>query len=278
MKIKLWIIGLLLAALVSVWCQWPDSRKLRVTGCNVGQGDAFLISLGFDQILIDTGQKEKGVTECLGRHMPFWDRKIEVMVVTHDDSDHSGGVEEVMSHYQIGKLVIPDSLSQTTKPVWLEKAENEAIEVESILRGNKLIVGRVKWDCLWPMMMEEKDQDLDKNDSSVVLLISYIDFDILFTSDISLLIEDQLLMESEELSRIEVLKVAHHGSVNSTGTKWIESIKPKVAMIGVGKDNRFGHPNREVMERMKNFHIQILRTDEGEYTMVSDGNQYWTEK
>jgi competence protein ComEC len=265
------IIGLIWAAIFSL----PDNQ-LHLVFCDVGQGDAILIIYGSTQILVDGGPNQS-VLNCLSNHLPFWDREIEMVVATHPEADHITGLIDVIERYNVKYFVVNSGGKDTAtfeefqKAVLAEKAEIHFPQAGDIIKLKSLRLA-----VLWPRFQEKvlgaTTIEKDVNDTSIVFQLSYKDFDVLLTGDISSKIESLL-----DLENVEVLKVAHHGSKYSTSEEFLEESKPELAIISVGK-NRFGHPTGEVLNKLRELGIAILRTDEGEIEVVSDGKQWIIKK
>ena len=289
------ILGLLGAA---IW-QLPD-RQLHLVFCDVGQGDAILIYQGTTQILVDGGPSQR-VLNCLSNHLPFWDRTVEMVILTHPQADHFTGLIDVIERYSVKQFVV-NSIANDSEGFWefYQAVIAEEAKIYSPKAGDKIRLGPIQFLVLWPK--EKLGSELvwqnshlrgepgsisghlggetlgaatysgDLNESSIVLKLSFGNFDALLTGDISTKIDGQL-----DLSDIEVLKVAHHGSKYSTGEEFLKQVEPELAVISVGK-NRFGHPTNEVIERIRELGISILRTDEeGEIEVVSDGKSWYTQ-
>lgn len=245
----------------------PDN-KMHLINCNVGQGDAILITLGFKQILIDGG-KDNRVLSCLDKNLPFWDRQIDVVIATHDDDDHIGGLAEVIKRYKVKNLIWNGKEGGSEKWQGILKTTSKKKTKNIINHGNSYNLDRLIIQLLNPI--SQVGTVAEDNQVSVVSRISYGDFSVILSGDIDTLTEENLISGSLGLGST-VLKVSHHGSRFSTSDKWLEHVNPKVALIGVGK-NSFGHPSSEVIERLKGKNVQILRSDEdGESEIVSDGS------
>jgi len=272
LKIPLFWLLLILILLWGAVFSLPD-KQLHLVFCDVGQGDAILISYSQVQILIDGGPDNK-ILSCLSKNMPFWDRKIEIVVLTHPEEDHFGGLIDVFKRYNV-RYFVANSLVNDRASFWqfYRLALAEKASFYSPKAGDKIRIGALEFLVLWP----EKDflKTDNFNDSSVVLKLVYGDFEALFTGDISEKVEKLLdlpaRLAAKRAGGVEILKVAHHGSKFSTSEEFLRKIKPKLAIISVGK-NRFGHPTPEVLERLNQAGVKVLRTDqEGNIEIVSNG-------
>ena len=264
---------------------YPD-QNLHVIFCDVGQGDAILITKGMTQILIDAGPNQKALS-CLSNHLPFWDRTIELIILTHPDNDHIGGLPDVIKGYNVTQL-LSHGLIKDSAIFWTFREEvlEKGIPVYPPKAGDKIQLGEIVFEVLFPQerlggeLVWQKQTGTqvlgaytypDKsNETSIVTLLSLEDFDVLLTGDISSQIEKVIETEKD----IEILKIAHHGSKYSSSEEFLERIDPDLAVISVGK-NSYGHPTKEVLERLSQQAIKLLRTDlDGEIELVSDGKSW----
>jgi len=285
-NVGLVILGLMVGL---VFQQWPDN-KLRLIFCDVGQGDASLITFGSYQMLVDGGPNNS-VLSCLGKNMPFWDKKIEVVAMTHSQADHMMGLIEVFERYEVEQFLASNVVNDTPEFWQLRKVVLEKeIKTKDLVKGDELRLGAVKLKVLWPKEKGdellvwhgvEKDRQVlgaksfqgDVNKVSLVLKGSLGKFDFLLTGDINKKIEGEL-----EVGEVEILKVAHHGSRYSSSEEFLKKINPEVAVISVGERNWFGHPTQTVLDRLGEIGARVLRTDEdGMVKIVSDGKNWWQE-
>lgn len=268
-----WLVLVLGLVWMAVF-QLPD-KNLHLVFCDVGQGDAVLISHRSHQILIDGGPNNQ-VLSCLGNNLPFWDRTIEMVVATHPDADHITGLIDVIKRYSVEQFVLNSAGKDSAVFHEFQRVIGaEGAGVYFPQEGDQVKLGALKMIVLWPLSQEKvlgaTTVEKEANETSIVILLSFGEFDVLLPGDISSQIEVQL-----DLGDIEVLKVAHHGSKFSTSEEFLEKVKPELAVVSVGK-NRFGHPTREVLERLETLGIALLRTDqEGEVEVVSDGRKWYS--
>ncbi|KKP80247.1 MAG: hypothetical protein A2271_02975 [Candidatus Moranbacteria bacterium RIFOXYA12_FULL_35_19] len=254
-------ISLILASII---CN-SQSRKLRVVFFDVGQGDAIMLSQGQNQILIDGGPSGKIELEKLGRHIPFWDRKIEIVIATHPDQDHIGGLIDVMKNYRIGKII--DNSAESDSQVYknyLEIIKNKNIERLKGKAGINIKIKDADLEILYPNAVLENPPaggSKNTNTDSLVAKLVYGESSFLFMGDLPIEKDSDLINKNPNL-KTQVLKVSHHGSKNATSEEFLDKIIPADAIISVGKNNRYGHPAGELLERLKARKINILRTDE----------------
>ncbi len=285
-----WIFVGVLAGLVWVGVQMPDN-SLHVVFCDVGQGDATLIIKGNFQMVVDGGPSGERLLSCLGRHMPFWDRKIELVVNTHPEKDHLGGLDDLMERYKVERLVINGVFGGGKDGERLQNLLRHGVTKVVIPEaGDVLRMGSLQFDILWPeervgselawMGGNDKGPTLvintgpprriNVNVVSVVGVLRYGNFKVMLTGDIGFDEEKKIKLED-----VDVLKVAHHGSKYSSSDAFIERVDPEVAVIMVGK-NSFGHPTKETLDKLEKVGAKIFRTDvNGDVEIVSDGKKYW---
>lgn len=246
--------------LLAVFIFWLEKYQetTAVTFLDVGEGDAILISQGQSQILIDGGRSGKELLSRLGRHMPFWDRTVEVVIATHPDADHIGGFAGLLSVYHIEEFLYTGAESKTETFTLLRKALGEnALEPQKIFRGSSIKLPRGgELVVAYPLsVLTAEGAETKTNEGSIVARFTYGATQILLTGDLPS--EETVL---PEIRTVDILKVAHHGSRYSTSALFLEKLQPKEAVISVGK-NMYGHPSPDVLERLKEQGAVIRRTD-----------------
>ena len=258
MKIRILLLFSAFFLVLAHLLAFPDGRA-RIVFCDVGQGDAILVSRGFDQILVDTGTDNKKVLGCLNRYMAFWDRNIDLVIITHEDKDHVGGLFDVEKNYKIGKLIYGVSQSG----LFEQKSNASRVGRNDVVRIEDIYFEVINPD-------EIMIDNFEENDNSVAGILKYKDIRVLLTGDVSTEMERRWVWREMVEGKIDVLKVAHHGSGQSTGDELLNLIMPVEAVISVGK-NSYGHPSGEVIKRLEEKGINIRRTDEeGDVVYVID--------
>jgi len=269
-----------------------DSSKIRIIGCDIGQGDAILIVQGKNQILVDGGPNNK-VLDCLANHLPISDRKIELVILTHPQYDHYRGLLDVFERYEIEYFLASGLDSDAVTYSEFEKLVE--IENTNLLRpskGLKVQIGDMSLAIIHPsiefqsansqnysadtQVLGTYDTNADPNAFSVAGILSFGNFDVFLTGDLGPA-ESDALVDQGLVQDIELLKVQHHGSKNGLSQSFLNAAKPELAIISAGENNRFGHPHDEIINMLKG--IKILRTDtDGEIIIVSDGENVWVEE
>ena len=294
----------ILTALVFLFVFYSPRPEFNLVACNVGQGDAFLAFYKTDEILIDGGPNSS-VLDCLSRYMPFWDKKIELVVLTHPEKDHYRGLIDVFENYQVDTfLALPIDSSSREYNLLKEKVGGAGVRVIEPDMGKEVRVGMMRFVILHPSQSFLTENSVVKdtgsvgqdpsvlgarttskkpNDFSISLILSFGEFDALMTGDLSPSSSPEVesafssLDFSSNLS-VEYIKVPHHGSKNGLTQSLLELVKPKLAVISVGK-NSYGHPHREILDMLSEFGVSILRTDQSEDVVVaSDGKKFWIKK
>jgi len=250
MKTKLLLLSIL-ALLVLILVNWPDD-KTRVVFCDVGQGDGALIEKGNFQMIIDAGPDNQKMGSCLSKYMPFWDKKIEVAIISHWDADHSGGLVKLAKVYRIERLM---SASQP------DKKYEQISYTDKLIAGDVVRADEISFEVLSPAEYSDSSEQ-DKNENSVVGVLNYKLNRILFLGDATAEVEERLVFrQAQDLNGINIIKISHHGAGTATSETLVRAIKFDWAVISVGKNNKYGHPNSEVINRLNEAGVKILRTD-----------------
>lgn len=250
-------------------------ERLIVWFFDVGQGDAiFIESPSGQQLLVDGGPGQV-VLEKLSGVLPFWDRSIDAILLTHPHADHVEGLVEVLDRYSVSTVY-------TTGVAYPTNAEAEFLrrssdEEQMIIVNQPMTIqlgdGVTLELIAPPSSLLHKTVD-DVNEASIVGILRFGETSILLTGDIGN--EAELTMIPLIDESIDVLKVGHHGSRYSTSTAFLEATKPKVAVISCGEGNEYGHPHAETLERLVHFGVSVLRTDQnGDIRLLSEGHDPW---
>lgn len=258
-----------------------SEQGLNIYFLNVGQGDATYIKTPSGQdILIDGGPDNAVLTE-LGRVMSFSDREIDLVILSHPHADHITGLLEVLKRYKVDEVwetaVVHPSATYTS---WQAEIKTQNIPEKFVSAGDEKIFDSVKIKVIYPLSSLEKTTIDNLNNASIVNRLEYNKFSTLFTGDAEGEVQKILLKSSENMSLYAtVIKVAHHGSENGISEDFLKMVRPAIAVISVGKDNKYGHPAVSVINLLKKYAIQIYRTDQnGTIEISSDGENYQVDK
>lgn len=235
----------------------------KVVFLDVGQGDSFLLQDGVQQVLVD-GSRGTIVLSRLAEEMPWFDRTIELVVVTHGDQDHIEGLIHVLDRYEVTMVLLPYVVSQSEfQEAFIERMIEKNVEYRFAWAGQVVRVGDMKFSVLGPLDVPDAHVATQKNinDGSVVMRVDYHDRSFLLTGDAEKPAEGLLVSHiSPDMLDVDVMKVGHHGSKTSTTSEFFDVVFPSVAVISVGADNWFGHPHASVLEELSG--ISLFRTDE----------------
>ena len=276
---KKWIVSpLLVIAILTTLTTFnmPDD-KLHVSFLDVGQGDAILIQTPDHQdILVDGGPSAQAVSSELSKHLPFWDRTIELVVLTHPHLDHMAGLLEVLQRYRVKQVLYLDTEYQTPpEKEWLTLIHDKHIKSTLATAGQEINLGTKQTTI--EVINPSPDSAVPDMDNGIVLRLSDGKISFLLTSDITSDSELDLLTRRADL-RSTVLKVGHHGSEGSSSAAFLSVVNPQLAVISVGKDNTFGHPAPATMQRLTDRvgPNKIYRTDKnGTVECITNGERLW---
>ncbi|MDD2274871.1 MAG: MBL fold metallo-hydrolase [Candidatus Pacebacteria bacterium] len=245
-----------------------SSPDLRVIFFDVGQGDSIFIETpNKHQILIDGGPSSSNIANKLSSFMPFWDKTIDLIILTHLESDHVSGLFEVLDNYIVENILWSGEYKESEKSkIWKEMIEKENANIYISNSLDQIIMNDVHLKII-----KTDGEITNTNDSSVITKLLYRDNSFLFTGDISSKVEKEII--SQDIQS-DIIKIPHHGSKYSSSEEFIKKVSPLLAVIQVGK-NSYGHPTDEVLTRLSNFGIKVLRNDlDGDIQIVSNGIKY----
>ncbi len=249
---------------------------LKIHFFDIGQGDSIFIETpNGNQVLIDGGP-DNTVVQKLGETMPFYDKDIDLVVLTHSDADHITGLIDVLEIYDAGNIVYSNiSRNSAQYDAWQEAVVGEDANIIDPVAGKVFDLGSGVVLSTAPPDEPLAGKFLEKtNNESVVLMLEYGETEILLTGDIEAKTERQIILSGADLDA-DIIKIAHHGSKTSTLEEFLYEVSPRVAVISVGEKNRYGHPALEVLKRLEDYGIRYYRTDtDGDIQVISDGENY----
>jgi competence protein ComEC len=265
------ILLLLLLGIVnaSSWIRVLDARSdvPVLYFLDVGQGDATLLSLGQINILVDAGPDRKLISE-LSRVRPDL-RRLDMVVLTHPEKDHANGLRYLLREYSIG-LVAINGRDNPEWPGWqeiLQEVREKNIPLLALGRGDAVRYGESRMEIISPL--PEFLESAATNDSGIVGVIHTSSWRAILAADIGWNVEEVLLATSD--LGADILKVGHHGSKYSSSPEFLAKVRPEIALIGVGQDNKYGHPAAETMRRLETAGAAVFRTDEDGSIAISGG-------
>jgi len=246
---------------------------LSVYFLDIGQGDAIFIETPDGiQMLIDGGPDSTILRE-LRAAMPRFDRSIDVLMATHPDKDHIGGLIDVLARYQVANIMSTSNSGDTSVATMFgDSSKREEAKLVTVEAGKRYRLGEFI-DLL--VFSPASAIDMESNAGSIVMQIRFGDTSVLLTGDATLAIEDYLANRFGNYLQSDILKLGHHGSRTSTSANFLETVSPQYAVVSAGRGNSYGHPHDEVVERVVERNIELLNTAEsGRVGFVSDGLEW----
>ncbi|TAN57693.1 MBL fold metallo-hydrolase [Patescibacteria group bacterium] len=269
------IFSVILWSFVSVILPQP----FKIAFLDVGQGDSILIRTREGKNVLIDGGPDKSVLYKLEKHLPWYDRTIDAMILTHPHADHLIGLIETAKRYDVKRIISTGVVHTTPEYLeWLNLIKEKKIPAEPFKKGDRLMLDNgISMTALWPegSLVGERVDDL--NNSSLALLLQTPNEKILLMGDAQEEIEKNLIQNYSSIKRssekrvnagnldienITILKTGHHGSRFATSSEFLNAVKSKYAVISAGANNQFGHPHLDALKRLHDSGAKILRTDE----------------
>lgn len=280
MKKKLWLIGVLVAVLLGLgdaWLKLPSSLELHVL--DVGQGDAILLRTTEGQNILVDGGPGQTVLEELGEVLSPFDRRLDLVILTHPHEDHVAGLVEVLRRFEIGEVLLsaPEYNNQAYEALMEEIAEQE-IPYSFADDGSDFEFGELKLDALYPFEPFTGDEMENVNNASPVIKVVWGEVEVLLMGDAEKEVEEALLAAGVDVSA-DIIKAGHHGSRSSSTEAFLEAVGAKLMLISCGTGNDYGHPHEETLEKADDLDMEVRRTDlERRISMVfgADGEYFVT--
>lgn len=269
----------------------PDGRTLTIVFCDVGQGDSAYLRFPDGRDMLIDGGPDGSVLQCLGKYKPFWNRHIDILLLTHPDADHFVGFTDVAKRYSIG-MFLRTSVYNTTPEYGMFHSviSDKHIPLQYLTAGDRIQIGQVMLSWIWPtktyletikqMITVAEFQGVqteglyNRNSTSQVIHLRYGTFDALFTGDADIEVESNYIGIPLTSDNIEILKVPHHGSKTGMSDQFLEWLHPETAIISVGRKNWYMHPSPITLEQLEKNNSHVFRTDIHKHiVVVTDGIQ-----
>ncbi|MFH1522717.1 MAG: MBL fold metallo-hydrolase [Patescibacteria group bacterium] len=284
------IIGIVLTltAIPAFWYSYAAPQNLEVDYLDVGQGDAILIKTPYSQNILIDGGPDNSVIKEMGKNLAWWDKRIDLMILTHPHDDHVTGLIDVIKRFKVKKILYTGVVHTSPNYLeWLELIRERNIPMIIIDRPQIINLGEESnLNILYPRESMLGKEVSNINNSSMIVKLVYGETEFLFSGDAELEVEEELLALTPGLTptafltgegiyidlTAQVFKAGHHGSDTSNSEELLNAIMPEIVVIQVGADNDFGHPSRRVLKRLGRLGAQVFRNDlDGTVRVVSDG-------
>jgi competence protein ComEC len=263
-KYILFFVLVIIVIGILCWATYTNRKPndLKVDFLDIGQGDAIYIEAPNGvQMLVDGGRSSRVLSE-LGKVMPFGDDSIDVVIGTHPDADHIGGLVNVIERYSVGKII--ESGGKSSSKIY-NSLESKIVEkkIPHILgrAGMRIILDAksgVYFDILYPDIPDVST--METNTGSIVGKLVYGATSVMLTADSPIEKELHLVSKDPQILDVDILKLGHHGSRTSSSIEYLRATSPTLAIISAGKNNSYGHPHKEVLDKLSFLHIPYLAT------------------
>lgn len=275
-------IGVSILLIVNFTDVYQD--RMRINFIDVGQGDSCLIRYKGTNIMIDSGgslsKNKDGKSYDIGENVLnnyLLNRgitRLDYIMASHFDEDHSQGFIFLLKNMKVKNVIISEQYKTSSiYEQFKQICKNQNIQIIYVKSGDEIRIKDLAFKILHPKSKENQISENPLNNNAIVCMVKYKNRRILFTGDIEKVAENEMVKEYTNGLKADILKVGHHGSKTSTTKEFLDLINPSVALIGVGQNNKFGHPNEDVIKRLEEKNIQIYRTDEmGEISVIIDKN------
>lgn len=268
---------IIIGVIVLSFFNYKSDKNLHIYFLDVGQGDSeYVRRMNNFDLLIDCGPNNSVVNE-LGKIMPFWDRKIDYLLLTHPHADHLSGCIDIIKRYEIGQIIATDAVNTSSEYLeWLKLISDKHIPYKLARAEQEInLDNEIKLNIYRPNK-SYKDEKIDNlNNTSIVAKLIYHNFSVLFAGDAEAEAQKELLRANGQSLKADVLKVAHHGSNNGSDINFLKAVLPKIGVISVGRNNKFGHPAPDTLKKLESIGAKIYRTDQnGTIEITSDGIHY----
>lgn len=258
---------------IVLWSQASFDKNLEVIFLDIGQGDSILINTPQGKNILIDGGPDNTVIQKLGKYLPFYDKDIDIMILTHPHDDHVTGLIEVLRRYKVKEIYYTGVVHTSPSYLhWLEEIKKEGVILNLVSHPFDLdLEENLTFKFLFPTesFLDKRVDNL--NNTSIINQLIYKNKTFLFTGDAEIELEEELINGNFDLES-DVLKVCHHGSKTSSSREFLEAVQPKIAIISVGENNKFNHPSYRTIKNLEKSGAAIYRTDrDGDIIIKSDG-------
>lgn len=279
------MVSLLFSLLIAVVVWFPEGIQgsfgtsacecLKVSFLDVGQGDAILIETPDGKQMLVDGGADTAVLRQLGKELGFFDRTLDLVVTTHPDADHIGGLVSVLERYKVSAILETSNSKKTpVTEAFTAATAAEGATITDADAGQEIALG--EGVVLRVLSPAGDESNWESNTASIVIRVEYGSTSVMLTGDAPLEIENYLVDTYPQFLKSNILKLGHHGSKTSSSDAWLDAVDPDYAVVSAGIGNRYGHPHQEVMQKVFARNIQSSHTGtDGTVTFYSDGKTVW---
>lgn len=259
--------------------RYHEDGSVKLWALNIGQGDAILTVVPGGQEILTDGGPDGTILSELQKAMPPGDKEIELVISTHNDADHLAGLNYVLQQYKVDKVWWTGAVHTTqTYKRFMRLLQEEQIPTEIVIAGSKVSFGDLHGIVISPFESFNGVTPSQQNAAGIVTFWQYGTQTFLLTGDVEAA-QEQMMLSRGVIQHADILKVGHHGSHTSSTEAFLNAVTPHIAVISVGKNNRYGHPHQDVLERYQSLKIPVLRTDQQgtvEFSIFPDRFTYAT--
>jgi len=256
-----------------------EGSELKVCFLDVGQGDAILFRDGEGYTALVDGGPDLTVLSALPSCLPWYERRLDLVVLTHPDTDHLLGLIEILKRFEVDRVLVTGVVDDMPSYGYFnDLLAKEGAEVIPVRRGVQISFPDMKWTVVYPDSYLSGRVISNRNSGSIVVMVQSGNIKFLLTGDLPLSEEEKLMQDVSDL-HADILKAGHHGSKTSTGAEFLQAVDPDYVVISAGRDNPYGHPHYRVVREVERQGATLLRTDiMGTVIIKTDGTNIWTEE
>jgi len=261
---QIFITILLTILLIGVFFYLSIPPRVKIVACDVGQGDAILVTYGQFNMLIDSGPN-RAILECLNQEISPLKKGIDVAVITHWDLDHIGGFESVLQNYRVGFWLVNPTVatSQAAQNLW-DQIQSQGTKIIFPVAGDDFILPGIRARLAWSELTRQLSQAgalPNQNQDSIALYWQLPSFGFFSGGDLEC-DQELAVAGSGLLNSVTMIKISHHGSKTGTCQGFLEKVNPEIGIISVGEGNRYGHPDSQVLKNLTESGVFLWRTDQ----------------
>lgn len=255
-----------------------SDENMRIYFLDVGQGDSIYVRYKHIDLLVDGGPDNQALYE-LGKYRPFYDQKIEYIILTHPHADHIKGLLEIVNRNDVGTIFMTDAVSESAVyNSFIQIINDRDINIHIIKERNCQNIDLLYDICfIWPTSSYADQKISNLNDTSIMAKLMFGNFSLMLTGDIENTKQSVIALQEKNFLKSDILKAAHHGADNGIENSFMSYVNPELVIISVGENNKYKHPGKKHIEYLEQNDISYLRTDKhGTIEIITNGINFWT--